>query len=250
MRAILTYHSIDETGSPISVAPQVFQRHCEFLAQGGVRVLSLDALLSAPPSEPAVALTFDDGFVNFLSHAAPVLSASGLPYTIFVATNHVGGRNNWGGRTQPGIPDLPLMSWSDLAALAGHGMSVGAHTRSHPDLTTLNDASLMDELAGSADDVEQHLGIRPLSFAYPFGAWNARVRRATGSVFTYSCTTRMGVLGAHDDAAALPRVDMYYLRTEHALETFGQPSFSAKVWAREQGRRLRTLVQRTRRTVA
>ena len=43
MRAILTYHSIDESGSPISVDPDAFRRHVRWLASGRVRVTTPDA---------------------------------------------------------------------------------------------------------------------------------------------------------------------------------------------------------------
>ena len=37
MRAILTYHSVDETGSVISIDERTFRRHVAWLAKGHVR---------------------------------------------------------------------------------------------------------------------------------------------------------------------------------------------------------------------
>jgi len=65
MRAILTYHSIDESGSVISVSESVFRGHVTWLARSAVRVVSIDTLMHLPADANAVALTFDDGFVNF-----------------------------------------------------------------------------------------------------------------------------------------------------------------------------------------
>ena len=45
MRAILTYHSIDDSGSLISVAPAVFRSHVQWLTSGRVRALSLEDLI-------------------------------------------------------------------------------------------------------------------------------------------------------------------------------------------------------------
>ena len=53
MRAILTYHTIDDSGSPISVSPAVFQTQVQWLAEGPVRVLSLEDLVSASPEDDA-----------------------------------------------------------------------------------------------------------------------------------------------------------------------------------------------------
>jgi hypothetical protein len=62
VKATLTYHSIDDSGSPISVSSGVFSAHLRWLANPKVRVLSLDALASHPDdAEDAVAVN-DDGF--------------------------------------------------------------------------------------------------------------------------------------------------------------------------------------------
>jgi peptidoglycan/xylan/chitin deacetylase (PgdA/CDA1 family) len=72
MRAILTYHSIDDSGSPISVAPEEFRAHVRWLGSGAVRVVPLAKLVTLPPDDDAVALTFDDAFENFSTIAAPL----------------------------------------------------------------------------------------------------------------------------------------------------------------------------------
>lgn len=111
MRAILTYHSIDESGSPISVSPSAFRAHVRWLASGAVRVLPLDELVKADDRMDAVAITFDDGFENFATECADLLVEHALPTTVFVVPEHVGRTNEWGGVASPGIPTLPLMSW-------------------------------------------------------------------------------------------------------------------------------------------
>ena len=98
MRAILTYHSIDASASPISVSKEVFASHVEWLATGRVRVTTVDELLRLPDSADAVALTFDDGFENFGEIAAPALARHALPSTLFIVSDYVGRTNAWGGR--------------------------------------------------------------------------------------------------------------------------------------------------------
>src|SRR5262245_46283197 len=117
MRAILTYHSIDDSGSPISVRPDAFERHVEWLASGLVRVTTMERLLEVPASEHAVAITFDDGFENFRDVAAPRLLAHGFPVTLFVVSGRIGRTNSWGGCREPGIPELPLLDWPALRRL-------------------------------------------------------------------------------------------------------------------------------------
>ena len=247
MRAILTYHSIDSSGSPLSVSPEAFRAHCDFLSSGRVQVLPLEALVRAPATADAVALTFDDGFANFATQAAPRLLDHELPVTMFVVTDHVGGRNNWAGRTVPGIPDLPLLTWTDLQRLAGQGVEIGAHTRRHCDLTTLDARRIADEVEGSVAVFEDRLGQRPHAFAYPYVAVNAAAAGAARQICARACTTELRALGTHDDPALLPRLDMYYFRDPGQLESWGTASFRSRLWLRGQGRRLRGVLQGTSR---
>lgn len=73
---VLTYHSIDESGSKISLAPSEFARQMQFLKEHRYRVLPLSLvsrLLKAREPFPAdtVVLTFDDGYHNTYSRAFP-----------------------------------------------------------------------------------------------------------------------------------------------------------------------------------
>ena len=242
MRAILTYHSIDSSGSPVSLPEDAFQAHVRFLASGRVRVVPLGDLPSTPEVEDAVAITFDDAFQNFATLAAPRLSGQGLPATIFVVSEAVGGTNAWSGRAAPGIPTLPLMGWGDLQSASAAGFEIGAHSRHHPDLTRLAPSKLEDETAGCAERIAAELGQRPRRFAYPYGAVNETVARVVREAFLQSVTTEMRPLSEDDDPALLPRLDAWYFRRAGALEGWGTPSFRRRVWFRAQGRRVRALM--------
>ena len=242
MRAILTYHSIDSSGSPVSLPEDAFLAHVRFLASGRVRVVPLGELPSTPEGEDAVAITFDDGFQNFATLAAPQLSGHGLPATIFVVSEAVGGTNAWDGRAAPGIPTLPLMSWGDLQSASAAGFEIGAHSRHHADLTRLAPAQLEDETAGCVERIAAELGQSPRRFAYPYGAVNASVARVVRAVFVQGVTTEMRPLSDHDDPALLPRLDAWYFRRAGALEGWGSATFRRRVWLRAQGRRVRALM--------
>jgi peptidoglycan/xylan/chitin deacetylase (PgdA/CDA1 family) len=242
MRAILTYHSIDSSGSPVSLSEETFRAHVRFFGSGRVRVVPLADLLSLPDESDAVALTFDDGFLNFTSSALPALSHLGFPATIFVVSDAVGGTNAWGGRDAPGIPTLPLMTWQDLEGAHTAGFEIGAHSRHHPDLTTLSPAQLEDETAGCVERISAELGQRPRHFAYPYGAVNETVARVARDVFEQSVTTEFRAIAPDDDLALLPRLDSWYFRKAGELETWGLPSFRRRLWLRAQGRRVRALM--------
>lgn len=238
MRAILTYHSIDSSGSPISVSADAFRAHVRFLSSGTVPVVPLADLQSAA-TDKAVALTFDDAFVNFADVALPLLRDHALPATLFVVSDCVGTTNAWGGKPSPGIPTLPLMSWDQVGAATSSGVEIGAHTRRHPDLTTVDASRLVDETEGCADAIVARTGQRPASFAYPYGALNDAAVDAARRVYRRSCTTDFRAVGAAEDPALLPRLDAYYFREPGVLEQWGNPAFRRRLWLRAQGRRVR-----------
>ena len=50
MKAILTYHSVDDSGSAVSVSPDAFRRHVRWLASERVRVVTVPQLPALPPA--------------------------------------------------------------------------------------------------------------------------------------------------------------------------------------------------------
>jgi peptidoglycan/xylan/chitin deacetylase (PgdA/CDA1 family) len=211
---------------------------------GRVKTLSLDDLLSRPSGEDdAVAVTFDDGFVN-TREAIGALTSEGVPVTLFVVSRQAGGTNAWGGREQRGIPTMPLLGWSDLEGLRDRGVSIEAHTRSHPHLTRVSEAELVDELVGGRDDLRQRLGLAVHHFAYPYGDRNSRVTELARRHFEYACTTVFDGLGGSPDPMALPRLDMYYLREAGALERWGSRAFLQHLARVRIRRRIRQLLPR------
>ncbi len=206
-RAILTYHSLDDSGSVISVRPELFARQMEALA-ASVRVVGLADLCST--EGPAVALTFDDGFQNFAEVAAPVLVRYGFPATVFLVTNYCDGCNDWAGQWSS-VPRLPLMSWSTISELSRAGVEFGAHTATHPDLARLDETAAREEILSSKRRVEDATGKAVVSFAYPYGSMPEAARRIVAENFTAGCSTRLGWVTESSRPEALERLDVYYL---------------------------------------
>lgn len=231
MRAILTYHSVDELRSPISVTSAAFAGHVRWLCRGGIPVLPLDTLLARPgTATPAVAVTFDDALATARPAIEQLLS-EGLPVTIFVVTGRVGQTNNWGGQPQAGIPTFDVMDWSDLEALRARGADLAPHTRRHPRLTRLPDDALDEEIGGSVEDLRRRVGTVSGHFAYPYGDVDARVAARATSHCQWGHTTAFRPLRAEESAMFVPRLDMYYFNQPDALDAWDSARFRARLQA-------------------
>lgn len=244
MRAILTYHSIDDSGSVISVSPERFADHVAWLASGRVRVTTLEEIVALGTDADAVALTFDDGFGNFASQAWPHLREHGLPATVFVVTEHAGADNRWGGVAVDRIPAYALMDWDTLARLHEEGVTLGSHTRTHASLTHVVPAQLTDELAGSRETIRVRTGAATTALAYPFGDVNRRVADAAAAYYRCAVTTDLRALDSADPLMSLPRLDMFYLRGPGQLEAWGTSAFRLRLGLRAAARRARQLLTR------
>jgi len=242
MKAILTYHSIDTSGSPISIDPAQFEAHRRWFARRPVRVLSLSALLTHPADgADAVAITFDDGFKN-TREAIGALLADGLPVSLFIVSRHVGKTNAWRGVGDAGIPVMPLLDWDDLERFRAGGAAVEGHTRTHPSLVGLSDTELDEEIGGGQADLRARFHDSTTQFAYPYGDLDDRVLARARQFYAVGCTTAFSALEEVGDPMLLPRLDTYYFRDAGRLEAWGTARFQNRLrWIRTR-RRVRRLL--------
>jgi len=130
---VLTYHSIARETTPefasLTVDPGRFAEQMAALNEQDVNIVCFGDTLAALATERrAVAITFDDGFVDFAENAFPVLSRLNMPATLFIPTGFVGRRASWlRGRDA----ERPILGAADLADLARHGFEIGSHGRMH-----------------------------------------------------------------------------------------------------------------------
>jgi peptidoglycan/xylan/chitin deacetylase (PgdA/CDA1 family) len=135
---------------------------------------------SVPPTTSKtglVSLTFDDGWANQATNAAPIMKAANMPGTFYLISGAVGSGS--------------YMSVEQAKSLQASGSEIGSHTATHANLTTLDSAALTKELANSKTSLEAKFG--PVtSLAYPYGAGNATVQAAAAKYYTSARTTDSG----------------------------------------------------------
>jgi peptidoglycan/xylan/chitin deacetylase (PgdA/CDA1 family) len=88
---ILMYHRIADDGTDLCVPPAEFRAHMAWLRETGCRVLPLaelaDSLASGETTEKRVAITLDDGYLDAMTHAVPILREFDLPATFFIVSS-------------------------------------------------------------------------------------------------------------------------------------------------------------------
>lgn len=268
---VLTYHRVDRPEARpdlnprlISATPPGFAAQMEEIARR-FQVLPLTALLAAlrgeaPLPPRPLLLTFDDAYVDFETHAWPVMRRLGLPVTLFVPTAYPDRpeRGFWWDRlhraisaSAPGSGHLetplgpldcrtpaargrayarlsravkarphaeamalvdavcaaveirsqslaPLapavLGWEALRRLAGEGVTLAPHTRSHPLLHRVPTAAARDEIAGARADLEREVGGAPPAFAYPDGGYGPETLAILAELgFEAAFSTRRGI---------------------------------------------------------
>lgn len=210
---ILMYHNI---GVPpqgarlrnLYVRKGAFARQMFLLRLLGYKGLSMSAAMPYLRGEKqgrVAVITFDDGYVDTLEDALPILQKHGFSATCYVISQRTGQYNEWDAATLN--VRKHLMNDEQIRAWDAAGMEVGAHSRTHPRLTGCNDTELQSEIDGSKTDLETLLGKPVTQFCYPYGDLDERVVNATRHAgYDAATTVQRGRARAGDDPILLRRV--------------------------------------------
>lgn len=170
---ILVYHHVaEDTPASTSVSPETFRAHLELLRDNGFNVVDLASALESiknrqPIAENAVAITFDDGYLNLYTNALPMLLEFGYTATFFIATDSID--KNYGN----------MMSWENLRTLQSSGMTVANHTSNHDYLVRypVRDGDWRAALEANIVHAQNRLNEEleksvPKWLAYPYGEFS------------------------------------------------------------------------------
>jgi peptidoglycan/xylan/chitin deacetylase (PgdA/CDA1 family) len=210
---ILCYHNV-ALAPPAArfkllyVSPDKFERQLWTLRRLGLRGVSTGegiARLRNGTARGCVAFTFDDGYADTLTAAAPLLKRYGFGATCYVVSGALGAYNSWDAQYLQEIK--PLMTLPQLDEWLAAGMEVGSHSCSHPQLHELPPDAARDEIAESRVALRSMLGVPIEHFAYPFGDFTAdTVELVRHAGYASAVTVLPGVARASDDRLQLPRI--------------------------------------------
>lgn len=200
---ILGYHSVPDRDQ--------FEMQMKALQLLEHRVVSLTSIIDwmekgSSPILPAVALTFDDCYLDQYRTAVPVLRRYGYPATFFAVSQRLGKTSEWAKESR-GEPELPLMGEAELIQLNVWGFDVGCHTRTHPHLSGIDRSTQSEEIFLAKKDLENLLEVPVTLFCYPYGDYRPEtlelVRQAG---FKAAVSTVVGRVEIADDPFLLKRM--------------------------------------------
>jgi len=152
---------------------------------------------SAAPPPTVVSIQFDDGNANQYT-ARAILSAHGMHATFYVNSGV--------------IEDGTHLTWSQLSDLAGDGNEIASHTLFHTNIKKLKTAAARQAVCGDRVNLFNH-GFQTVSFAYPFGSFDAGSEAVVQACGFNSGRGVSGVNGRRVFAETIPPLDAYGTRT-------------------------------------
>jgi peptidoglycan/xylan/chitin deacetylase (PgdA/CDA1 family) len=204
---ILMYHYISELppGADairrgLTVTPEIFRAHMQYLHDQGYTTISLydlnDALTKGTPLPPkSIVLTFDDGYIDAYTNAYPILKQFGFIGTFFVITS------------RPDASDPAYMSWPQIVEMSNAGMSMEPHTKDHVDLRQRDHDFLVYQMQGSIESLAAYTGRTPRMFDYPVGHYDAATLRVAKELGVWiGVTTANGDTETTTGRLRLPRL--------------------------------------------
>jgi peptidoglycan/xylan/chitin deacetylase (PgdA/CDA1 family) len=107
----------------------------------------------------------------------------------------------------PLIDQNGMLTWDQVRELDRAGLVIASHTLTHPWLPDLSEEELWCELCASKQKLEAEVGHAVTAVAYPYGAFNERVKRvACECGYTAAYSTAPGRRIVDDDPLAIKRV--------------------------------------------
>lgn len=210
---ILQYHHVSETTpKSTSITPAQFEVHLKYLEEQSFNVVPLSQIMEKIKNkqllkDKTVAITFDDAYIDILTHAVPLLNQLNYPYTIFVNPGIISRHSINKGKSPS------YLSWAQLKALAdkdviiaNHGFEHDSITRITSNLTQAQWLTKQTELLLKAEDIiKDKTGKSWRYYAYPYGEYSPAIQNWAKENNFIAFSQQSGAIGLGTDLTSVPR---------------------------------------------
>ncbi len=182
-----------------------------------------------------VVITFDDGYLGWLSQAIPILKEYGLKATFFIASGLVGLSTGEAHRymqanlfrTMGARKSSGGLSAEDVRKIADEGFLIGGHTLNHIDLGKTGSLSLVKfEVSDDKRRLQEIAGKRVDYFAYPSGGYQNPVIDLTAVLEQSGYRGAVTVCSGFNTQATNP----FLLHRDLTDASMPLPAFRARVY--------------------
>lgn len=225
---VLMYHHVNpHRGDMVTVTPGTFEEQMRFLSESRIRTFTIDELLSymkgdLRPREKAVAVTFDDGWLDNYVYAFPVLRKYRIQATIFIVTDRAEKASEKAGEIPSALPahrestalleqgeeQRVALNWDLIREMAQSGLvRFYSHTKTHRKCDRIPEEEISEELGGSKRVIEEKLGKPCPYLCWPYGKYSAlSVDVAKRLGYNALFTTKHGVVTRDTDPLVIQRI--------------------------------------------
>ena len=216
---VLMYHHVSPSPGLVTVSPQIFAAHMEYLIAKSYTTLAADDFLDflrGRREVPAksVLITFDDGYLDNYVYAYPVLRRLGQRATIFAVTGWIGDGPARIGDTPlcpdhnackeaifSGNRDSVMLRWAEIEKMETNGtIEIHSHTHTHtrwdqkiPD-SRVRLEKMREELTLSREILQARLGRKSSHLCWPQGYFQSDYQKAARDLgFEALYTTRRDI---------------------------------------------------------
>ena len=208
---ILLYHHIngENLSDRYTVSITDFREQMETLKEMGYTPIPISLFLNALlggaeiPEKPIV-ITFDDGHESVYTNAFPIMKELDFVGVFYIVANRI-----------RDVEDF--VNVEQLKEMIGAGWEIGSHSFTHADLTK-NHGSVSKEIGDSKTVLEQALGTKIETFAYPFGTIDSFLAQSVSN-YLYRAGMGLGTRKIHtwNNLFYLERIEIY---GNYSLEQF------------------------------
>lgn len=207
---ILLYHRVTDEPDPLAIRPERFRRQLETIRRLGLKLIPLAETydhLAAGDDGRYVAITLDDGYLDSLTTAEPILREFEAPATVFLPTGIISGRDRSTWYHRP----PRFLGWDDVPELMSSGVvEVQPHGVAHFALPKLDDEEARDEILGSISELCERAGVAAHTYSYAAGRYGPREQAiVAASSVRGAVTCDAGINCANTTWTALRRTAIY-----------------------------------------
>lgn len=217
---VIMYHRVienmDEAGvHGIYVKTNTFEKHLKYLKNNGYETVTFHDLANNnykkrfDKDKKLIILTFDDGYEDNYIYAYPLLKKYGFKATIFLLSDL--NYNKWDVES-PNNPEMKfnLMNLDMIKEMQDYGIEFGGHTKTHPKLAEIELSQAREEILESKQKLEEKLGKKLITFAYPYGNMNEAIKNIVKEAgYEFAVATDSGDISFSTDLFKIRRIGIF-----------------------------------------